>query len=146
MARTPKVSRIYPVPHPKPKGRIKKSNSETLIQKSHAQQLQILTGGQKPTTKDIAKVMLANQTYWMLKGNYKQFKQARINYAEFAVKHYDEIKTLRKEDMPQASIHLLSPFLPFYAIRFARIFLTDMFRKKTPAEIKLKELALANKK
>ena len=146
MAKIPKVSRIYPIPQKIRKTKRVNSAETPLIQKTDTAQLKFLKDGVKPKTKEQAKLLVAQQLYWMLKGNYKNYKHAKIAYAEFAVKHYDEVKKLSKKDMPSASIHPLSPLMPFYAIRTARILITDMFRKKSPAEIKLKELAAKNAK
>ena len=142
MAKIPKVSRIYPIPTHK-KTKIKKTHkTQPRIEtpKEQFPPLLFLRNIKNPTAADIAKDISFRQLYWLNKGNYKEYKQAKIDYAEFALNHYDEIKHLTKKDMPSINIHPLSPLLPFYAIRFARIFITDMFRKKTPAEMKLIEL------
>ena len=62
-------------------------------------------------------------------------------YADYAVKNYEAVKTLPKEKVPTISVWGLSPLIPFYAIRYARILITDIFRKKTPAEKQLAKLA-----
>ena len=148
MARIPKVSRITPIPIVKRRTKIRKTNNAQPKIEMRQQQLPPLVfirNVQHPTAVDVAKDITLRKLYWLNKGNYKGYKQAQIDYAEFAVNHFDEIKHLTKKDMPSVNIPLLSPFLPFYAIRYARILITDMFRAKTPAEIMLKELAKAEK-
>jgi len=146
MARIPKILRITPIPKAK---RTKIKNTVNAQPKIDTTQqlppLIFLPNIKNPTATDVAKDIVYRQLYWMNKGNYKGYKQAKIDYAEFAVKNYDKIKNLTKKDMPKLQIHPLSPLMPFYAIRFARILITDMFRKKTPAELKLIELAKSRK-
>ena len=85
--------------------------------------------------------LLYARLYFLNKGKYKQYKQAKIMYADYAVKNYEAVKTLPKEKVPTISVWGLSPLIPFYAIRYARILITDIFRKKTPAEKQLAKLA-----
>lgn len=147
MARIPKVSRIYPIPKAKKTKTKKPHNTQPKIGTPQEQfpPLVFIRNVQHPTAVDVAKDISLRQLYWLNKGNYKGYKQAKIDYAVFAVKHYDEIKHLTKKDMPSVHIPLLSPFLPFYAIRYARILIMDMLRTKTPAERKLIELVKAER-
>lgn len=144
MAKITRISKLNSIPRKTRTIKKQAIKNNDIRQMSNPAQLNLLKGTKTPQLKDMAKLLAAKQLYWMLKGSYKNYKKAKIEYAEFAVKHYDDIKTLTKNDMPRATIHPLSPLMPLYAIRTARILITDMFRKKTPAELKLKELFKPN--
>ncbi len=100
MARIPKVSRIAPIPKAQRKTKIRKNNSAQPKIEMPQQQfppLVFLRNVQNPTAADVAKDIAFRQLYWLNKGNYKGYKQARIDYAEFALKQYDEIKHLTSQ-------------------------------------------------
>ena len=77
-----------------------------------------------------------------IKGNYKGYRQATIEHANLAVNNFDKMKNVKP---PKFSISIFSPLLPFYFLRFLRIHVTDLFRKKTPAEKALKKMIKSSK-
>ena len=137
----PKVSRIYelPVVH-------KKRNAVKKYKKLEEIKDYLPVIMSKPNNKyekeheNLSK-LIYSKLYFLNKGSYKNYKKAKIFYAEYAAKNYEAVKTLPKEKIPSISIWGLSPLLPFYLIRYARIQITDLFRKKTPAEKELARLA-----
>lgn len=138
-AKIPKVSRIAPIPQiSKRAKKIKKAKSGTLLGK-------VLNEKQMEEKHKILSQLLFARLYFIKKGSYKNYRQAKIKYAEYAAENYDAVKTLPKNKVPTMSMHHLSPLMPFYAIRTARILITDMFRKKTPAELKLAQLTKEEK-
>ena len=134
----PKVSRIYDLPVVK-KTKHKKSKIKEIENLLPVQMIMPKKGFEEEH-KNLS-LLLYQKLYYLNKGNYKKYKQAQKMYAEYAVKNYEAVKTLPKEKIPQITILGFSPLLPFYAIRYARIFITDLFRKKTPAEKELLRLA-----
>lgn len=82
--------------------------------------------------------LLTQKLVHSLNGNYKGYKQATIDYANLAVKNFDEVKSIKS---PKATISIFSPLLPLYAFRITKVIIRDIFRKKTNAEKTLKQLA-----
>ena len=95
---------------------------------------------QKLTFEQTAQQVLLKRMVYTLNGNYKGYRQATIEYAELASKNFDKLKNVKP---PKATI----PFIvaPFYILRYIRIHLMDLFRKKTPAEKAWKNLVKSSK-
>ena len=96
----------------------------------------------KLTIEQQSQKLLFNKIVYALNGNYKVYKKSSIEYANFALNNYEKVKNIHP---PKASISLFSPLLPFYAFRILRTHITDLFRKKTPAEKTLRQLVKAEK-
>ena len=135
----PKVSRIAEIPQIYKKTKVKRKTKKDFTK--------VLTNNVKSNFDDKHDILIRliyAKLYYLNKGSYKNYKKAKILYAEYASKNYEAVKTLPKEKIPQVSIWGFSPLLPFYAIRYARILITDMFRKKTSAEKELMRLTKEN--
>ena len=141
----PKVSRIYelPVVHKKRKAVKKYIKLEEI--KDYLPVIMSKPKNNFEKEHDNLSKLIYAKLYFLNKGSYKKYKAAKIMYAEYAVKNYEAVKTLPKEKIPEVSIWGFSPLLPFYAIRYARILITDLFRKKTPAEKELIRLTKGEK-
>ena len=114
MAKITRISKLNSIPRKTRTIKKQAIKNNDIRQMSNPAQLNLLKGTKTPQLKDMAKLLAAKQLYWMLKGSYKNYKKAKIEYAEFAVKHYDDIKTLTKNG--RRAIYKSSVWLAIFQI------------------------------
>ena len=90
MAKITRISKLNSIPRKTRTIKKQAIKNNDIRQMSNPAQLNLLKGTKTPQLKDMAKLLAAKQLYWMLKGSYKNYKKAKIEYAEFAVKSYDK--------------------------------------------------------
>ena len=86
-----------------------------------------------------AQNLRTSMMYSFMTGNYKEYREASKEYAKIGVKHFDELCTLPKNNV---SVSLFSKV----GMRMLKVYILNLFSKKTPEEKEFAKLASEYKK